>query len=361
VKYKPDWKEAEARLSALWRGEELERPCIAVRAPTTEPVSRPELPAAPQRKWLDPEWILCDVEVALSGTWWGGEAIPSYLLMGGWTVSLAGQPRFSHKTIWFEPFEVSFDSPSPFRVREHDPWVRVHETLYTAVARHAGWDDYLVGRPCILPANDLLSMHMGTTEFLTALMDEPEWMEQAILQGARDLLEERMRLAGLVRDAHRLWYGNAGWMPFWAPERYTSTQSDVSCMLSPAMFERFVLPEIDVYGESFGALWYHLDGGDAQQHLPVLLSRPYMRVIQYVPTPAEPPNGPGHLALYRRIQNAGMIVHIQVAKEFVEPLIRALDPRRLLLDVDCASREEGAELLAASKRWMGARARAGGS
>ena len=64
-------------------------------------------------------------------------------------------------------------------------------------------------------------------------------------------------------------------------------------MLSPAMFDRFVVPELDVYGEDHGALWYHLDGGDARQHLPRLLSLPYLRVVQYVPAPFEPPNGPG--------------------------------------------------------------------
>jgi hypothetical protein len=50
------------------------------------------------------------------------------------------------------------------------------------------------------------------------------------------------------------------------------------------------------WAEAYGALWYHLDGGDARQHLPRLLSLPYLRVVQYTPAPCEPPNGPGHRA-----------------------------------------------------------------
>jgi len=351
MKYKPDWDATAERYTALWEGRLTGRPAIAVTAPAAAPVLRPDPPADPERRWMDPTWVLADARATLEGTWWGGESIPSYLLMGGWTVSLGGRPVFSRTTIWFDTAPVDFSAPSPFVVAESDVWVQRHQQLYLAAAELAGRRDFLLGRPCILPANDLLSMHMGTTEFLTALVDEPEWMRTAIVRGAEQLLAERLRLRDLIRGKHDFWYGNGGWMPFWAPQPYCPTQSDVSCMLSPEMFETFVVPELDIYGNAFGAVWYHLDGGDAQQHLPRLLSLPYLRVVQYVPTPAEPPNGPDHLSLYRQIQDAGRIVHIQVARQHVEPLLRALDPYRLLLDVRCDSIQEGQDLLDAAVRW----------
>lgn len=352
MKYKPDWLEAEERLTALWRGQALDRPCMAVRAPSGRNVPGPGEPQTAEQKWLDPDWILPHLLADVENTWWGGEALPSGLLMGGWTVCLGGKPRFELETIWFEPFSVDFAKPSPFILAPDDPWQRKYERLYLAAIGAAGWDDFLIGSPGGLPANDLLSMHMGTSSFLLALVDEPQWMEEAILRGARQLVTARRRLQESARKRHRFWYGNAGWMPFWAPEPYLSTQSDVSCMLSPEMFERFVVPELDLYGNEFGAMWYHLDGGDARQHLPRLLSLPYMRVVQYVPRPCEPPNGEGHLDLYREIQEAGRIVHVQVDAKQVEPLVRGLDPSLLMLQVMCASVEEGTELLAAAKRWM---------
>ena len=106
-----------------------------------------------------------------------------------------------------------------------------------------------------------------------------------------------------------------------------------------------------MWGEEFGALWYHLDVGDARQHLPRLLSRPYTRVIQYVPRPSEPDNGPGHLDLYREIQEAGRIVHVYLPKENVEPLVRELDPRLLMLQTNCDSVDEGEELLESARSW----------
>jgi hypothetical protein len=353
MKYKPDWSEAQRRLTALWNHERLDRPCIAVLAPQepSEPTPVPD-PVDDEARWMDPTYRIALARRQLECTWWGGEAVPSYLQMAGWVNCLGGTPRFVPDTIWFEIMEVDFDQPSPFRYDPDNSWTGKYRSLLSAMCETAGRDDFLVGCPGHLPANDLLSMHMGTQEFLMALADHPEWMAEAIRTGARDLTVCRLEMQDLMRrEGHEFWYGNAGWMPFWAPEPYNSTQSDVSCMLSPEMFDRFILPELDENGEEHGALWYHLDGGDAKQHLPRLVSLPYMRVIQYVPAPFEPPNGPGHLEMYKLIQSAGKIVHVQVSMDHVEPLVRELDPTLLMLDTHVATRDDGERLLEQCVTW----------
>lgn len=352
MKYKPDWPDARQRLTALWHHEMLDRPCLAVLAP--QPIASPStapVPTDDEARWLDPAYLVAAALRTIENTWWGGEAIPSYLLQGGWVDCLGGTPRFSPDTIWFETREVDFSQPSPFRHNPSSPWVAKYRAAILAMCAAAGRDDFLVGSPGGLPANDLLSMHMGTEAFLLALMDHPAWMAEAILTGAHDQLRVRQEFQALIRERHEHWYGNAGWMPFWAPEPFISTQSDVSCMLSPMLYERFVVPELDVYGNEHHALWYHLDGGNARQHLPRLLSLPYLRVVQYTPAPCEPPNGPGHMAMYRTIQAAGKIINIDLPKENVEPLVRALDPALMLLQTGCASREEGERLLEQSAVW----------
>ena len=272
--------------------------------------------------------------------------------MGSWVLCLGGTPRFEPATIWFETQTVDFLTPAPFRHDPESPWTHKFRNLLLAMCNAAGRDDFLVSAASGLPANDMLSMLMGTEKFLYAVTDHPEWVADAILTGARDRLEVRRAMRASVRDTgHVFWYGNAGWMPFWAPEPYNTTQSDVSCMLSPEMFDRFVLPELEMDGEEHGALWYHLDGGDAKQHLPRLLSLPFLRVLQYVPAPSEPQNGPEHLAMYRQVQAAGKIVHIEVPMAHVGPLVRELDPARLILQTSCPSRDAGEQLLEQSVKW----------
>jgi len=352
MKYKTNWSETKQRLTALWHKERLDRPCLAIRAPglVANPTPVPE-PADEEARWLDPTYRIALARQELESFWWGGEAIPSCLQMAGWVNCLGGTPQFAPETIWFETREVDFNSPSPFR---HDPdssWIQKYRALLLALCNEAGRDDFLIGSPGGLPANDLLSMHMGTQEFLFALMDHPEWMADAILTGAQDQLRMQNEWRALLRERHDFWYGNAGWMSLWTPEPFNATQSDVSCMLSPEMFERFVVPELDVYGNEYGALWYHLDGGDAKQHLPRLLSLPYMRVIQYVAAPFEPPNGPAHLAMYKQIQAAGRIVHINLPSQNIEPLVRELDPSLLMIETWCSSRDEGERLLEQCVEW----------
>lgn len=64
--------------------------------------------------------------------------------------------------------------------------------------------------------------------------------------------------------------------------------------------------------------------------------------------------GPAHLDLYRKVQAAGKIVHIELCPEDVEPLVRELDPRLLMLSTRCSSIRKGEALLAAAARWMAA-------
>lgn len=357
MKFKPDWDEAQERLTALWKGRPIDRPCIGIQAPSGKKPVPPVPPVSDEMRWMDPAWNVRNALCHLESTWWGGESVPSYLLMCGWVVCLGGEPGFAPGTIWHKHMDVDFNAEPPFDFNMEDPWFVRHEEAYRALAEAAGYDDFLVGQPCILPANDLLSMLMGTENFLVALCEHPDWMKRALAKGTAAQIHAFNYLADCIKDKHRFWYGCPGWMPFWAPEPFWATQSDVSCMVSPQMYDEFILPDVEANGRRYGSLWYHLDGGDAKQHLPRLLSMPYLRVLQYTPAPCEPPNGPAHIDFYRKVQSAGKIVHIQVAKEDVEPLCRALDPSRLVLSTWCSSIAEGEALLESAKRWTASRGR----
>lgn len=357
MKFKPDWEEAKARLTAMWNGEMLDRACLSITAPSGKKIPRPT-PRDAEAKWLDPEVVIPSGLAGMENQWWGGEAIPSFLIMSGWMVNFGAPPHFSMDTIWFDPVEdVDFDSPPDFRIDPTNPWIRRYEELYMRAAEAAGWNDFLVGQPCVLPASDVLAAHLGNSRYLEAMALYPDWIDAALRQMTAELMAARRRMRGLIEKKHAYWYGNAGWMPFWAPRPYVATQSDVSCMISPEMFERFVAPELEAMGHEAGAMWYHLDGYDAKQHLPRLLSMPFMRVIQYVPTPSEPPNGMGQLELYRTIQGAGRIVHVTVKADQVAPLMNALDPALLMLYTSVPSPEEGQKMLAALPRSVRTRTR----
>lgn len=360
MKYKPDWPEAAERWSLLWAGKHKGRPVMVVTAPRENGTAAIPVPPSPDPEgfWLEPDFVVRRASALLANTSWLGEAIPSYLFMGGWvTMAHDSTPRFPDdlSTIWFETTALNLDRPPKFVLDFNNPWLRKYERLHRAALAAAGRDDFLVGSLSALPGNDMLALMMGTESFLLNLADNPAWMREAILQLGRNWATLRKYFAKLTAATHDFPYGNAGWAPFWGPKPFTFWQSDISCMISPEMYKQLILPELEEVGKAFERVWYHLDGPDAVQHLPTICSQDYVRVVQYVPGGGCLPNGPAYLDLYKKIQQAGRIVHVNVPAKNVEPLLRELDPGLLCLQVHCHNEREARELLAAAERWTAAR------
>lgn len=353
MKYHQNWKDAKRRLIDLWENKPAKIPYIGIRAGKTNTPPYPLQPVKDEDYWLDPEWNVKKILAELESQYWIGEIIPGQLAMACWMCSLGGRPEFNRQTIWFEPCpEIDFSKPSPFRHNPNNPWFLKYKCLLETIVKIAGREEFGVGVMSGLPANDLISMHMGTDNFLIAMMDHPEWIREAILQGAEDQLNIKIKFMEFAEKyLGDLCYCGVGWMPLWSPKPFLRTQSDMSCMLSPEMFEYFVLPELEIYGNKF-PLWYHLDGGNAKQHLPILLSLSYLRFIQYVPMPSEPKNGIEHLEFYKQVQEAGKIIHIDVsADRITEEFIKELDPSKILIDTKTETLAEAEELLNKVKKW----------
>lgn len=339
------WSGARERWTAFWNGNPLGRSCLTVTAPSGRKVEIPT-PVSGEEKWLDPDFVVRRMLAEYEATWYGGEAMPSSLLMAGWAVNAYGStPHFPMDTIWFDPMKVDWSDPPTFVPDFQSECFRKVLALHQAALAAAGRDNFMVGHGCFLPGNDMLPLLIGSQEFLFALSDRPDWTRLAIMKLAQNRVEFLHYFHDLARKTHDFWYGNAGWMPFWAPEMFMPFQSDISCMLSCDMFGEFIIPELDLNAREFKNLWYHLDGQSAFHHLPALLSLPYMKVIQFTPEAGTPPNGPAHLDLYRRIQAAGRIVHIQVPQENVRALAKALDPTLLCMDTWCSSVRDAEGLL----------------
>jgi hypothetical protein len=251
-------------------------------------------------------------------------------------------------TLWFNEARVDFANPPRFAFDPDNPWFRKYQALHEACLDLAAPDHFLMGQIIALPDNDVLALLMGAENFLTALLDHPQWMKAALVQLAQMHADVMEQFLTLNRRRTPYWYGIAGWADFWAPEPFLATQSDVSCTLSTAMFHEFILPELDLLGARFGALWYHLDGYEARHHLPTLLTRDYVRAGQFVPGANRPPNGSHWIELYRQVQAAGRILWLDAPAENIAPLLRQLDPSLLVLRTYAPSQRAAEELLAAA-------------
>jgi 5-methyltetrahydrofolate--homocysteine methyltransferase len=153
-----------------------------------------------------------------------------------------------------------------------------------------------------------------------------------------DTPEEVARLAGAIT---RLWlryydelyaiiqtagHGTTPWAPIWSPQRCYMLQSDFSYMISPRMFERFVLPDIAACCEALDHGFYHLDGKGEIPHLDLLLSLERLRGIQWIPGDGAPPPEEW-LPLLKRIREAGKLCQVYVTPRGAQTIVRELGGR----------------------------------
>jgi 5-methyltetrahydrofolate--homocysteine methyltransferase len=356
TKYKEDWDDTLDRWTRFWHGRPLDRPIIRIAAPNGKSVRWPT-PSTNRDRFLGVEYNLARIEATLESTWFGGEAIPFVFFNAGWIASAyMSTPQFHDRTIWFEPTPVDYERNEPFPLDWQNPWLKQYEAFHAAMLRRAGKDDFMIGQACILPANDMLSMLMGTETFLTALIEHKDWMHAAFGQLARNWCALMRHFFEMNRRVNDFWYGTS-WNSFWGPEPFIAYQSDVSCMISPEMFQTFILPELALAAKEFGPVWYHLDGSGALPHLECLLACDTVRAIQWVPGEGAAPHGEAWLEVYRKIQRTGKVLDLYVPNlRDAEYVIRNLDPNLLSLRVVCGSVEEGREFLNAARRWSGAHA-----
>jgi 5-methyltetrahydrofolate--homocysteine methyltransferase len=110
-------------------------------------------------------------------------------------------------------------------------------------------------------------------------------------------------------------------------------QSDFAYMISPRMFERFVMPDIAACCEVLDHAFYHLDGKGQIPHLDMLLSLERLRGIQWIPGDGQPP-AESWLPVLRRIRDAGKLCQLYVSPEGARIITRELGGRGFAFYID---------------------------
>lgn len=354
--YKPDWPRAKERWAACWDCAPTDRPLIDVKASLAMDLAPWPAPDDPEDLWLDEEYVCQSWMRQLESTYLGGEAVPVCpYLQAAWALGCGLDVAFTQNTIWLPVTATSMSKSVNYHPGPQDPWRHklekvVHHLLDMAPGR------FLVGYVVQLPVNDLLPLLRGVELFLTDLAEDCERCRQRLIETLPLWLAEFEYFRGVVDAKQRgcAW----GWPGLWHPDFVMATQSDMSCMISGDMFDRYVMPELDVLGERYARLWYHLDGPEAVRHVPRLLRRSYMRAIQYVPGDGQPPNGPAHLDLYRQVQAARRCLDLHTPPENVEFVIRHLRPEGLIVRTWASTREQADELVHLAAKWCGTHANA---
>jgi len=318
-----DWSRIERDWSAWWAGE-LPHPMVVM--PTYDNVfsrSRREM----TREFLlekPADEVLDYYQERLEAAHFYGDSWPKwspYFGPGIMTGFLGGkvQPIPEQHTVWFEA-----DSPFPYE-RLHfsyDPanaWWR--RTLDLARGAAERWGDRVnIAHTDIVGVLDILASFRTTRTLLTDLYNYPD----EVFRCRRELSEAWVRYYDeLCQVAVQTGRGTSSWAPLWSPGRTYMHQCDFAYMISPRMFERFVLPDLDRCCRQMEHAFYHLDGKGQIPHLDMLLSLKSLQGIQWIPGAGQPPPGEW-LPLLKRIRDAGKLCQLFTTANETQKIVREL-------------------------------------
>jgi 5-methyltetrahydrofolate--homocysteine methyltransferase len=334
-----DWERIEHDNMAWWAGE-LERPLVYLAA--TDPLPPPKrfdfLTNYPLSRSV--EEIVDHYEQAITDTHYYGDAFPWWWInfgpgiAAGFLGARVNSVAEPSETVWFTPpekvdmrqLELRYDAENAW-------WKRVKALTAAAVER---WQGQVAISHTDLGGNlDILASFRGSDGLLFDLVDHPQEVDRLVKDITCQWLRYYTELDAIIRPACR---GTSTWAPLWTTGRTYMLQSDFCYMISPAMFERFVLPDLSDLCDALDYAFYHLDGKGEIPHLDMLLGLARLRGIQWIPGDGQP-TPDQWLPLLKRIRDGGKLCQVFVRPEGARRIVKNLGGRGFLLVIDHAEDE----------------------
>jgi len=346
-----DWERIERDWTAWWAGE-IDRPMVMVNG--TDLTGKLRIGSSYLNNWLGLKpYNLMDVLGKKLPTIFGLE-VPVEEVIDAYTAMLSQircygdvWPRWwpdfgpgiaagflgadvhaAEDTVWF-------DQPEPLDLNTwqaefdvNNVWFqRVQAITQAAVNR---WGDQVnVGITDLGGNLDILASMRGTQQLLMDTIEDPEAVKQCVNQVTRMWLKYHQAQLDITNQSGR---GCTGWAHLWAPGSHYMLQCDFSYMISPRMFKRFVMPDLEACCDKLDYAFYHLDGKGEIPHLDQLLALDRLRGIQWVPG-AGAPDPEEWPELLKRIRDGGKLCQLYVSAEGALKIVRELGGKGFALYV----------------------------
>lgn len=348
--YKEDWEKSRERLNAYWEKEVVDRCCVAVCAVKDGSSYKEEAPPDSGKDlyeyYTNKEWILDRNLKRFENTYFGGDAFPNifaFLGTGGHAKYFKGAKFHCAKdTIWYdhiindpEKDRLVFDAESDIFKLEKENFRFFAEK---------GKDKFFISMPDNCGVLDAYASLRGTDSLLTDLLDRPEKVKASLAMIQDVLKKTNDELFDIIKENNE---GGSthGWMYMWSKGRHLQIQADFSVMISPGMFEGFVLPELEETAGWLDRSTYHLDGQEQIRHLDMILSVKKLDNIQWTPVAGQPRTSE-FMPVLSKIQKAGKGLILIPEKNEIEKLMTELSSKGLMLITsDVESETEAREIV----------------
>jgi 5-methyltetrahydrofolate--homocysteine methyltransferase len=335
-----DWERVEDDTLAWWAGE-LERPLVYLSVTRWQDLTELFLGYMSNYPLEMPvEQVLDRYSTALAATDYYADAFPWLwvnfgpgIVAGflGCNVNSVAQPS---ETVWFTPLnKLPVNDLNLEYQAENIWWKRVKELTAGLVERYG--PDLAVSHTDLGGNMDILASFRETEGLLFDVVEASDQIDRLTRQITHLWLRYYDELDEIIRPTCR---GTSCWTPIWSPGKTYMLQSDFSYMISPAMFERFVAPDISACCDHLDHGFYHLDGKGQIPHLDQLLAIPRLRGIQWIPGDGQP-TPDQWLPLLKRIRDGGKLCQVFVTPRGARHIVRNLGGHGFLFVIENFGRD----------------------
>jgi len=326
--------ETKQRYNAFWAGDAHERCCLYLTG-WSGARDGPK-PADLVQQWEDPAYRTSKALWNAENTLYYADAFPSAFVNFGpgcLSAMIGGSYKWARSTVWFENEPVITDwknAPTPVLHLESAMYQMVDTLTEHFLAAGENGRKFYTSLTDIGGTYDILASLRGTENLLLDLYDHPDEVKAYIEQ------LQPLWMDYFSQYANRLIARQGcvtNWMPIWSDRPWYPLQCDFSYMISPEMFEAFILPDLRYQTENMDRSVYHLDGPGELPHVKHLLSLPRLNAIQWTAGDGNESLGnPRWFGLYEEIQAAGKsLVLLGVPFEELENLLRHVSAKGLYI------------------------------
>ena len=323
MRYNDHWDDRKKRMMGFWEREAMDRCCVAMCIQNAGYRDFGE-----KNFYFDTETADRVHRMRFENHTYMGEALPClfpYFGTAGIAEYTGCKPEYTPRTTWFSPW---LEEPDASRIEYRCP--EAFERQKKAISRllELSKGDYLVSVSDNCGLMDALAEIRGTDNLMMDMITDPEFVEEGLQRLLPIYKQTQEELFALVQE------NNDGcvlsWMHLWAPQRLAQLQCDLCVMISPEMFNRFVMPELEELTAFLDYPVYHFDGQEQIRHLDSLLSLPKLRAIQWTHVAGQPATSQ-FIPVLQKIQKAGKNLVLFPHASEVEALLDNLSCRGLHL------------------------------
>ena len=344
---KPDFADAVKRWEAFHAKSMLDRPIICVTSPKRgceDNYVNPPGSTYYERVHQNFDYIIDRAILTASRAYYGGEAIPVFITdfsPDEIALFLNAELAFSKDsgdTSWSVPFVMDWKDVLPLQIDETNVyWQRMVALYQRAAERLSG---QMLIAPLDLHTNmDLLSAIRSPQKLCIDLIEQPDLIDLAMAD-ARKIFH---KIWNTISETGRM-RENGYCQLVYAMEGAAMLQCDFSYMISPKMFDQWVLPALEEEAQIVKHPFYHWDGPGALSHFTSLMNTPYIDVFSYVPGEGVGPSIK-RLDVLKRIQEAGKAVHAWGTADELKFMHNELKPDRVIYTTSVSTQSQAEELL----------------